>query len=123
MLSVGLEHAGFLVELRDFALGFLVALDHVTRLQLALEVVQGQSALLAFLDLGHILLELLHAVELQVVLQHLLAPHHSVFEFPLDVALCHPSACDLDHFRDLGAWVFDFEKLCDMGGPKDVYIS
>ena len=45
-----------LVELCDFALCFLVALNHISRLKVALKVVKGQPALLALLNLGHILL-------------------------------------------------------------------
>ena len=108
-------HAGFLVELGDLSLRVLVALNDVPRHQVPLEVLKGHAALLTLLHLRHIQLQLLHTVQLQIVLQYLFTPDYSVFVLTLKFALDDTGAGHRDHLHLLGLGVLYLENLGDGG--------
>jgi hypothetical protein len=67
-------------------------------------------------------LQLLHAVELEVVLEDLLAADYAPFVLALNISHDDAGASDLHHPRLLGLGVLYFEKLCHLGCSEDIDV-
>lgn len=116
-------NARLAIELSDLLLSLLVALDQVTRLEVALKVIKGKTAFLALLNFRDIRLQLFHGVEPQVVLQNFLTTDDSIFVLPFDFTLGDFGSSNWYHFGLLGPRVLDLENLGDLSCAHDVNVD